>query len=280
MNTRKLMRRLRYHVKSIVDRRCPAPLPGVEIDVVIPVTRKDLAVLPLALEGIRSCVAHRVAAIYVVAAPEREIMDFCRVNGLEFVDERSVLGYGPESLGMTAGTPPRDRSGWIFQQLLKLSGSVGRSPYFVTVDADHVMLRPHTFVAADGRLCFYQSKEYHPPYYDGMRRLIGLEPDSSLSYVAHKMVFDRALLASLRDAIELCHPGMRWDEAIVTSVDRAEVSGFSEFELYGNYVPAGRKCRLPFRNHHLPASAVRDYRELVRRYGFRCRAVTFPDYLK
>lgn len=151
-------------------------MPGVEIDVVIPVTRKDLAILPLALEGIRRCVAHRIAAVYVVAAPDREVTVFCRENGLEFVDERSVLGYGPESLGVTAGTPPRDRSGWIFQQLLKLSGAVGRSPYFVTVDADHVMLQPHTFVSAGGRLCFYQSKEYHQPYYDGMRRLMGLDP--------------------------------------------------------------------------------------------------------
>ncbi len=274
------MRRLRYHVKSLVDRRMPAPLPGSEIDVVIPVTRKDLAVLPLALEGIRRCVSHPIAAIYIVASPDPAVMEFCRDKGVEFVDERSVLGYGPSALGVTAGIPPRDRSGWIFQQLLKLSGAVGHSPRFVTVDADHVMLQPHTFVAADGRLCFYQSKEYHRPYYEGMRRLMGLEPDSALSYVAHKMVFDRELLASLRSRIESCNPGMKWDEAIVASIDRHELSGFSEFELYGNYVPAGRKYRLPFRNHHLPASAMADYRELVRRYVRRCRAVTFPDYLK
>ena len=52
------------------------------IDVVIPIIRKDLKILPLCLEGVRRCVAHPFAAIYIVAPAEEEIIRFCKANQL------------------------------------------------------------------------------------------------------------------------------------------------------------------------------------------------------
>lgn len=279
MNRRKLLRKIRYYANSLCDLRMPTPMAGVTVDVVIPFTLKDMAIFPVALEGIRRCVNHPIANIYVVAQPHPQIVEFCRQHDLQLVDETSVLGFGPSRLNVQAGTPPRDRSGWIFQQLLKLSGTIGTSPYILTVDSDHVMLRPHTFIASDGRLCLYRSKELHQPYYDNLWRLMAMHPDAQLSYVAHKMIFDRSILMELHADIERRHPGKKWYEAIIDSLDLTQASCFSEFELYGNYVPCARKRLLTFKNHHLKCNRIENYDALVARYGRRLRAVTFPDYL-
>lgn len=259
----------------------PTSLPaeeGVEVDVVIPVTEKDLRILPLALRGTRENIAHTIKDIYVVAPESEKIREFCADERLRFVEERSVLGYGPKKVGLKITKPPCDRSGWLYQQLLKLSGGVGTAPYFITIDADHILLRKHTFITTGGKHVFYRSREHHAPYYDNLRRLMGMEAGQGLSYVAHKMVFERDTLARLREEIEKRNPGKTWDRAIIDSVDRNEISGFSEFELYGHFVTDDNKRALPFRNHHFRYSKLDTYEQLKKRYAGRYAAITFPDY--
>lgn len=251
----------------------------VPIDILFPVCEKDLATLPLALEGARRQVQHPIAAIYIIAAPSPLIEQFCCEHDCRFVDETSVLGYDARALHVKLKTNGRDRSGWIFQQLLKLSGRVGESDYFLTLDSDHILLRPHTFLTEDRRTLFYGSRECHAPYYANMERLIGLKASSRLSYVAHKMLFSRAQLAKLRAEIEQ-RQGMAWDQAIVASLDRTQISGFSEFELYGNFMPAEQKLQLPWRAHSFKKHRMADYETLRRRYSWRFAAITFPDYRK
>lgn len=279
MNRHKLLRRAHYLASLLVPYRTPRPS-DEPIDVVIPVTEKDLDTLPLAIEGVRRHATNRIAAIYIVARDTEAIRGFCRERGVVFVDETSVLGYTPQHLALTVCDPPIDRSGWLFQQLLKLSGRIGDSPWFVVIDADHVLLRPHTFVCADGRSVLYRSAECHAPYYDNIRTLLRTNITSHLSYVAHKMVFNRKALEQLRADIERANAGMRWDEAILNSIDRNNISGFSEFELYGNWLPSSGKIHRPWRNHHYPASHLADNDTLERRYGWKYAAVTFPSYLK
>lgn len=277
---KKFLRTLRYGIELLrCTGRMPAPS-GEPIDVLIPVCEKDLAILPLALEGVRRQVRHPIAAVYIIAAPSPAVEAFCRQHDCRFVDERSVLGYDAGSLNLRVPPPDGcDRSGWIFQQLLKLSGAVGESTRFLTIDADHLLLRPHTFFTRDGRTVFYRSREYHRPYYDNIERLLGFRPGNSLSYVAHKMLFTRSELAALRDELER-RTGRPWDRAIVESLDRTQLSGFSEFELYGNWVAPERKYLLPWRAHSLPHERLADYETLRRRYRCFYAAITFPDYRK
>lgn len=275
----KTLRKL-YYTWQVLKPHGPMPRPlDTTIDVVIPVCEKDLHILPLCLEGVRRMVVHRIAAIYIVAAGSERVCAFCLRHELVFVEERSVLGYGPAELGVRIGPEPGcDRSGWIFQQLLKLSGRVGTSDYFLVIDSDHLLMRPHTFVTASGRLLFYGSSECHEPYYRNIERLMGFTPRSGMSYVAHKMIFSRALLGELHREIERRNGGRRWDRAIVGSLDRSEMSGFSEFELFGNFVPAEAKCMLPWRQKALTYKSIADYETLRRRYAGRYASVTFPAY--
>lgn len=279
MNIRKMKRNLCYLYHSLCRHPRLKPL-DTDIDIVIPICEKDLAILPLCLEGVRRNVPHRLAGIYIVAPESEKIRTFCRESGLHFVHEEQVLGYSPKDRKVLIGESKRDRSGWIYQQLLKLAGSVGKSPYFLVIDSDHILLRQHVFITDDKRLVLYQSNEYHRPYYDNIQRLMHWYPQSPLSFVAHKMIFDRKLLARLREEIEQANPGMKWDEAIYHHLNLNDVSGFSEYELYGNYVPEERKVCLPWLQKQLGYSKLNDYDALEKKFCKRYRSITFPAYKK
>lgn len=248
------------------------------IDVVIPIIRKDLKILPLCLEGVRRCVAHPIAAIYIVAPTEEEIIRFCEANQLVFVDETSVFGFSPKDLKLEIHTPDGqtlNRSGWLFQQFLKLSGRVGTSRYYLCIDADHVLIRPHVFLTPRGETVFYMSYEEHQPYYENIHRLLpGLALDK-LSYVDHKMLFDKEQLKTLHEQLE--RSGHPWTETILQSYDRSCHAGFSEFELYGNFVK--RKVQRPWLQKRLSYQKLRDYETLRKIWGRSRWSVTFPDYM-
>lgn len=255
----------------------PSPVP---IDIVIPIVRKDLDILPLCLEGVRRQVRHPIADIYIIAPEEKAITDFCRSEQVTFVEESTILGFGPREIGLIARRKDGstvDRSGWLFQQLLKLSGNIGTCSHYLTVDADHILLRPHAFLDEQGNTIMYMSDEYHGAYYNNIRRLTGHRYFSLLSYVGHKMLFSKNELARLRKRIEN-HNGKTWTEAIIGAYDRMETSGFSEFELYGDFLQ--KKKKLPWRQQRLSYWQLADYQTLADTYGPRYLSITFPCYLK
>lgn len=273
------LREFRYRLFSW--RKFDAIEPSKEkIDVVIPIIEKDLRILPLCLEGVRQCVAHTIKDIYIVARPSEAITAFCKEQGLIFVDECSVLGFGPKDLDIKVpqsdGTT-RDRSGWLFQQLIKLSGRVGTCEHYLCIDADHVLIRPHIFLSDKGETVFYMSYEQHMPYYANIEKLVpGLTLDT-LSYVDHKMLFSRKHLSELHQLLE-SNSGKSWIDVILENYDRTQIAGFSEFELYGNFVQT--KLRRPWLQKRLPYSKLADYDTLRTKYQSGRWSLTFPDYMR
>lgn len=278
MLSAKIKRKIRY-AYEVLKNDASIPSNNEHIDVIIPAIEKDISILPLCIEGLRTCVCHPIDNIYIVSPKSNAIEAFCRKNGLTFVDEESVLGYSPRTMQpVIAGAERRNRATWIFQQLLKLSGAVGTNRHFLVIDSDHILLRPHTFITADHKTVFYQSLQYHKPYYDAIARLLGIECNAKLSYIAHKMVFDRTVLSQIRCQIEQ-NTGMSWDKAIIAVAERADtISGFSEFETYGNFVADGNKVHLPWRHKSLGYSKITNYENLRQQYASRYRAITFPSY--
>lgn len=273
------LRKIRYRL--FAWRRFPELVAAQEpIDVVIPIIAKDLHILPLCLEGVRHQVPHPIQQIYIVAPSQPEILQFCEAHHLQFVDENAVLGFGPKSLNLQVcnddGTT-RDRSGWLFQQLIKLSGKVGTCRYYLCIDADHVLIRPHVFLTAEGKTVFYMSYEEHQPYYDNIRQLMPDLPLDNLSFVDHKMLFDKEQLARLHDALSQ-RSGLSWTDTIIKSYDRHCHAGFSEFELYGNYVK--EKVRRPWLQKRLPYQKMADYQTLCKRWRGSRWSLTFPDYMR
>lgn len=251
------------------------------IDVVIPIISKDLAILPLCLQGVRKNICHPIKAIYIVAPNDQEIVDFCKKEQLIFVEESTIFHFPPKHLGLVVTRPDGrvvDRSGWLFQQLVKLSGAVGTCEYFLCIDADHILISPHVFLDKQGTPIFYMSEECHTAYYKNIRKLMGKPYHSLLSYIDHKMLFSKKELAKLRKEIEKANHQQEWKEAIVSSYDRTDTSGFSEFELYGSFV--SKKRQLPWRQKKLAYKDMADFDTLTQKYSGKYLSITFPCYLK
>ncbi len=79
----------------------------------------------------------------------------------------------------------------------------------------------------------------------------------------------------LHGDIEQRH-GCDWISAIIENYDKNEKSGFSEFEMYGNYV--SDKILRPWKQKELKYEMIADYETLRNKNG-KYNSVTFPAYL-
>ncbi|HSR33005.1 MAG TPA: hypothetical protein VLY63_20770, partial [Anaerolineae bacterium] len=104
---------------------------SLPIEVLIPAIDKDAQILPYAIDGIRRNVCHPIAKIFVVAPPSERIRRVCRTKDCEFLDERQLVQFDPDSFGLEVNGV--DRSRWIYQQFLKWRGDsvVDTSHYLV-----------------------------------------------------------------------------------------------------------------------------------------------------
>lgn len=203
------------------------------VDIVIPCDEKDVSILPRAIGGARRNVLHRIEKIIVVAPESKKIRSVCRRLDCEFIFEDAVAPLPRRDVNCVVNGD--DRSGWIFQQLIKLSvDRVSTADYILVLDADTVLIRPHA-LRKGGRTVLFVTTECHDPYFDAYARLLELPRLGAESFIAHYMLLERHKLAKLRDAIQAVTK-RPWYSAILATVDSAaSASFFSEYETYGNF---------------------------------------------
>lgn len=208
---------------------------SVKIDVLIPAIEKDLGTLPYVIDSIRKQVKHPIGKIMVVSPPSKRIQALCRRKNCTFINERRVLPISKKDIHYQ--TKRTNRSGWLLQQLLKLAGgSLTKQRYYLVIDADTILIRPHVFLF-NGKTVFYCRNWSRPEYFRTYRKLLGTRPTASRSFVAHYMLFDKSKLSRLKRKIEAMHK-TRWYWAIIKKTNKQSYAGFSEFETYGNFVKA------------------------------------------
>lgn len=248
---------------------------GITIDVVIPAIDKDLGTLPYVIDGVRRHVAHPIGRIFVVAPGSARIKAVCRRKGCTFVHEKTVLPLRKKDI--VYRSKRWERSGWLYQQLLKLgSSSVVNQRHFLIIDADTVLIRPHRFFE-DGKHVFYCRGWSQPEYFVTYRKLIGSRAPRPRSFVTHYMMFDKVKLRSLKAKIERRH-GTKWYKAILRSINRKKQFGFSEFETYGNYVYSASPGKVRLRsalNKSLNASPSAMPVARMRKLASRYRSLSF-----
>jgi len=251
--------------------------PLLEVDLIIPIIEKDLATLHLTIQSCKKNIEHKIKDIYLIAPDSKCIIDFCCNNNLIFVHEREVLGYDAKKMNYIL-KDGQDRSGWIFQQLLKLSGSIGTVNHFIVIDSDHVLLKPHTFMTLDGKYVLYKSNEFHYQYYSMNKKLLGKWNVPMFSYVTHKMIFNKQILLDLHKSLEASFPSMKWDQVIASNLNNFEPSCFSEFELYGSYLSSDKRIFFPWKQKVLNRHRIVTFEQLQQKIkGYW--SVTFPSYL-
>ena len=103
-----------------------------------------------------------------------------------------MLGYNKEIIDYKpAGM---NRSGWLFQQLLKLNADTfTTSKHFLTIDSDTVLINDHVFVSENNKFVLRQSEEWHPPYFETFKKIFSYKASAKSSFVAHMMIFNKGV---------------------------------------------------------------------------------------
>jgi hypothetical protein len=203
------------------------------IDVLIPAIEKDLATLPHVIDAVRKYVKHPIREIMIVAPRKQRILDLCAKKGCRFVHEDTVLPITKKNIHYQSKR--WDRSGWLYQQLLKLGGDkVCSSKHYLVIDADTVLIRPHVFKVGN-KTVFYCRNWSQDEYFKTYRKLMGKSRSSRSSFVTHYMLFNKSKVKQLKQAIESKHHSS-WYSAIMKSMNKSKQFAFSEFETYGNFL--------------------------------------------
>ncbi|MET3211161.1 UNVERIFIED_CONTAM: hypothetical protein ABIC26_004128 [Paenibacillus sp. PvR008] len=217
---------------------------SLTIDVLIPAIDKDIATLPLVIDSLRRHVQHRIGTIYIISPQSAGLRRLCARKKCTFVDEKTVLPITKKDIRY--GTTRWDRSGWLYQQLLKMNGDkISKASFFLVIDADTVLIRPHVF-RKDGKTIFYYRTWSQPEYFRTYHKLMGVKAPSPKSFVTHYMLFEKAQLTRLKQVIEARH-GIPWYKAIIRSIDRTKQFGFSEYETYANHLYSTEPSRMILR---------------------------------
>lgn len=252
---------------------------NVEVDVVIPAIKKDLDVLPKVIKSVRRYLQHPIGDIIIVGPKKTEIVSFCRKYECVFKDEDSVLPIKLKDIDYNVnGT---SRSGWIFQQLLKLnSDKISGKKHVYVIDADTVLTKPQKF-ECNNKFLLLASDEYHTPYFKTFEKIFGYPPVAGFSFVAHQMFFDLGKLEEMKKDIEMKNGGKRWYEVILNNLDKAEGSSFSEYETYGNWMRINHPDNVFVEywfNKSLPANEIRMLRLYPQNSLSRFRSISFHSY--
>lgn len=250
------------------------PLP--KIDIMIPAIEKDLGTLPYVIDSVRKQVKHPIGKFMIVSPDSTRIRQLCARKGCIFINEKTVLPITKKNIHYQSAK--WDRSGWLFQQLLKLGGSkLGKQAHYLVIDADTVLIRPHTFKTTGGRTIFYYRKWSQPEYFTTYKKLMGRKAGSPTSFVTHYMLFERAKVSQLKKSIAAKHH-TSWYSAIIRSMNKKKQFAFSEFETYGNYLHANYRNQYILKKSlnvslHMKASGLTEAKR--KKLALRYRSVSF-----
>jgi FkbM family methyltransferase len=217
--------------KSIEIAFLPSKTP---IDILIPCTEKHLITLPHVINSLRQNVLHPINKIILVIDINSVLLiNKCRELNVEYRDEQTCLPIKKEDINYNPlGI---NRSNWIFQQLLKLNANVICDSDFILIcDADLILVHPQSFLTKTNKHLFRCSDEYHAPY-TSFKTLLNTSKRFASSFVSHHIVFDKKRLMEMKQHIEKVNKKM-WYQAILDNLDPKEVSSFSEYETYGNFI--------------------------------------------
>jgi len=217
-------------------------------DIVIPLGPNEVSRIQSQIEHVRKFV-QGFRRIFIVSYDPSLVIEGCTVireDSFPFTIQ-DIAKYFAQHGGKS------NRNTWYFQQLLKLYAWVvipDIMPHYLVIDADVFFLKPLSFFTEDGRPIFAIDKQYHPPYFQHMRRLQPtFKKMNEWSGIVHHMMFSVSYVKEImqmvedfhnKDAVENCVPF--WQifiecvkEHLNYSPDAME-SGASEYELYFHYM--------------------------------------------
>lgn len=177
---------------------------------------------------------------YIVYVPFEEISHFKSITNpaIEVVSQDTLGLKYKEKLQNAVHLSQNDkRFGWYLQQFFKIEAIQLVKTDNVTIwDADCVPVSPIETQNSDGQIMYVNSsREFHPPYFENVKRLLGMDRIQDICFVIPSFPMKKIWIEELIQSIEEQH-GMSWSESIISTTDFTLMSGFSETETLGTWV--------------------------------------------
>lgn len=209
--------------------------------IVIPVAKKNIEMLKKNIFYIKKNL--QPENIYILTAQD----NFGDFDDLK--DEITVLDENQIIQGVTFDTIngiikktsiPEKRTGWYFQQLLKMFWSFHPlcSDFYTVWDADTFPLKHIELFSKENKPYMHTKTEYHVAYFETLEKLLNMKKEVDFSFISEKMTFSKKIMQELLN--EISKANVQGNSAIEKIIFAASMSsnelGFSEFETYGTYV--------------------------------------------
>lgn len=251
----------------------------IMLDVVFTVAEKDLNVLPYAIAGVKENLKHPIARIIVIAPDSEKIKTLCDGFDCRFVSEDSVMPITKKDINYTV--KGLDRSGWLYQQFLKLSAdSCCSQEYYLVIDADTILITPQVF-EVKGKTILLHSDEHHQPYFDLYKKLFSMDSPSDLSFVSHQMLLRKKRVLELKMEIENRFNDV-WFNVILNNINRSESSAFSEYETYGQWMLSNYEneiIREYWENNTITRQRLSELEAIKKELAGKYRSISFHSYM-
>lgn len=125
------------------------------------------------------------------------------------------------------------RHGWYRQQFIKLFQESTSDNYLV-VDADAFICAPLR-VNEEHPIFYLGNDQLHQPYFNLMKDVVNLDRVYPHSFISEIMYFEKDIIIDM--LVRLGIDSYTFFDRCVEHINKAnDASGFSEYELYGNYV--------------------------------------------
>ncbi|MGI5172156.1 hypothetical protein H0R92_00950 [Treponema sp. OMZ 840] len=186
--------------------------------------------------------------VYIAAAqPALDDLSFLKDKTVALIDEDSILpglSFKTTQKLMEKAGLPVERTGWYFQQFLKLGWALKDedSPWYLSWDSDTIPVRPVSFFSDTGKPLFIKKTEFNPAYFETIEKTLGLKKNNDFSFIAEAMLFNKDFVKSMINTIEnnsAVQGNVFYEKILYAAAQSSFVqSAFSEFETYGTYVSA------------------------------------------
>jgi hypothetical protein len=196
-------------------------------DILIPVAEKDFVKLRFVWESIINNLSgfDRICCVSNVKMPIS-----LRLPSVEYYTDADIIDF--DYMRFTGAI--KNHEGWYVQQYIKLFQKVTEDDY-LEVDADVFFNRKVDIIDSGKPSFLFGRDQYHVPYFNLMERVFDLEKVYPYSFINETMFFKRSIINQFLDSFKIDARG--FFELILNEVNRVnEMSGFSEYEFYGNYV--------------------------------------------
>lgn len=234
----------------------------MELSLIIPIAKADAPALKKNLPYIKKNIEH--SKIYIIGNKAVRDIFSDSIEDINFIDEDCMyngMSFSTVRKLIEARYPKAvRRTGWYFQQFLKLAFSyTSETEYYLTWDSDTIPLHQIDFFNQEG-LPYLDCRPYVPEdeaYFDTIQNLWSdgtVKKSDYNSYITEHMIFSSTIVKKMLGEIEQNSQieGMCFYEKIINAIpkEKLNLSGFSEFETYATYLNSRHRNCFELRRWH------------------------------